>query len=157
MACSGRTSPERARPDGVARVLIIEDEAAAGRLLHKHLEKQGHVVVVAPSGEAALIVLGLPVTVTVTLPPMPSDFVTGGVELVVCDLGLPGMSGVAVIEAIRAEERTARLPVLVVSGRASMQDHALALEAGADHYLEKPLKLKVFEDAIAGLLLGGRP
>jgi DNA-binding response OmpR family regulator len=38
-----------------------------------------------------------------------------------------------------------------------MQDHALALEAGADHYLEKPLKLKVFDDVVKELLAGGRP
>jgi DNA-binding response OmpR family regulator len=140
----------------VARVLIIEDDGAAGRLLQKHLEKSGHVVVVAPSGEAGLMVLGLHTTAVVTMPPTPREFLAGAVELVVCDLGLPGMSGVSVIEAIRAEQHTAGLPVLVVSGRTSMQDHALALEAGADHYLEKPLKLKVFDDLVRDLLAGAR-
>lgn len=138
---------------GVAQVLIIEDDVAASRLLRKQLEKGGHDVVVAASGEVALHILGLPTTTSsttpVTVPPLPASFST---QLVVCDLGLPGMSGVAVIEAVRADERTARLPVVVVSGRASMQDHALALEAGADHYLEKPLKLKAFDDAVASLL-----
>jgi len=136
---------------GVAQVLIIEDDAAAARLLQKHLEKHDHQVVVAGSGEAGLLVLGLPVPMTVTVPPVPASF---SPSLLVCDLALPGMSGATVIETLRAEDKTRSLPVIVVSGRSAVQDHALALEVGADAFLSKPLRMKDFDAAVAGLLQG---
>jgi DNA-binding response OmpR family regulator len=139
---------------GVAQVLIIEDDAAAARLLQKHLEKHDHQVVVAGSGEAGLLVLGLPVGMSVTVPPTPASF---SPSLLVCDLSLPGMSGAMVIETLRAEDTTRSLPVLVVSGRSAVQDHALALEVGADAFLPKPLRMKDFDDAVAGLLQGRSP
>ena len=135
----------------VAQILIIEDDAAAARLLQKQLEKHDHQVVIAGSGEAGLLVLGLSSPVTVTLPPVPASF---SPSLLVCDLSLPGMSGAMVIETLRAEDTTRSLPVLVVSGRSAVQDHALALEVGADAFLPKPLRMKDFDDAVAGLLQG---
>lgn len=137
----------------MAQVLIIEDDAASARLLQKHLEKHDHQVVVAGSGEAGLLVLGLSslVTVTATVPPIPASFAP---SLLICDLALPGMSGATVIETLRAEDKTRGLPVLVVSGRSAVQDHALALEVGADAFLPKPLRMKDFDAAVAGLLQG---
>lgn len=138
----------------MARVLIIEDDVAVAKLLHKHLETRRHEVEVAHSGEAGLIALGLNARGTTTVVPLPSTRVP---ELLVCDLALPAMSGAAVIEIVRAEATTRLLPIVVVSGRAAVQDHALALEAGADVFLPKPVRLKELDRVVEELLAGRRP
>jgi DNA-binding response OmpR family regulator len=137
----------------VAHVLIIEDDVAVGKLLQKHLESRRHEVVVAHSGEAGLMALGLSAHTSVTLPPLPSSFTPA---LLVCDLALPAMSGAAVIEIVRAEAATRLLPIVVVSGRAAVHDHALALEAGADVFLPKPVRLKDLDRVVEELLGGSR-
>ncbi len=138
----------------MARVLIIEDDAAVAKLLHKHLETRRHEVEVAHSGEAGLIALGLHARGTTTVAPLASARVP---ELLVCDLALPAMSGAAVIEIVRAEATTRLLPIVVVSGRAAVHDHALALEAGADVFLPKPVRLKELERVVDELLARRRP
>jgi DNA-binding response OmpR family regulator len=123
----------------LTHVLIIEDDASMAALLVKHFEKkmswktnwQG-------SGEGALAWL--------------KTAVDHDVDFVVCDLGLPGMGGAKVVEALRADARMTRVPIIVCSARTSMQDHTLALEAGADLFLEKPLRLKHFEAEVLRLL-----
>lgn len=72
--------------------------------------------------------------------------------LVCLDLALPAMSGFRVCEQIRSVSRTERVPVLVITARTSVQDHTFALEVGADSFLEKPFKLKDFEDEVTALL-----
>lgn len=121
----------------MARVLIIEDDAAVANLLVKHFEKKmGFTAVWHGSGESAL------------------EWLKKGdvVDFVVTDLGLPGMSGASVVEALRAEPRTQSLPIIVCSARTSMQDHTLALEAGADLFLEKPLRLQRLESEVKRLM-----
>ena len=84
-------------------MLLIEDDQTAQKLVAKHFEKLGVVVIARDSGEAAL------------------DWLKSGegVDVVICDLGLPGISGVSVVESMRAEEATARVPIIVCSGRTS--------------------------------------
>lgn len=122
-------------------MLLIEDDHTAQKLVSKHFEKAGMVVVTRDTGEAAL------------------EWLKKGeaVDVVICDLGLPGMSGARVVEALRAEDATAKVPILVCSGRTSMQDHALALEAGADAYFEKPHRMKAIEEEVRRLLPSWTP
>jgi DNA-binding response OmpR family regulator len=61
------------------------------------------------------------------------------------------MSGAAVIEALRAEQRTMHVPIVVVSARTTVADHTLALSAGADAFFEKPIKLKALDDELRRL------
>lgn len=123
----------------MTHVLIIEDDAGVASLLKKHFEKKmSFTTNWQGSGEAALAWL--------------KSSAEHGADVVVCDLGLPGMSGAKVVEALRADERLARVPIIVCSARTSMQDHTLALEAGADLFLEKPLRLKAFEAEVLRLL-----
>lgn len=120
-------------------ILVIEDDASAAKALSKHLEKVGYAVLVLASGEAALA------------------YFDAGAELpdaVLCDLGLPGVSGVVVVEAIRASDRSAKLPVICSSSQKGMHDHALALEAGADAFIEKPIKPATLEATLTRLLTG---
>ncbi len=135
-------------------MLIIEDDVAVAKLLHKHLESRRHEVTVAHSGEAGLMALGLNTQGTTMVPPLSSSHVPA---LLLCDLALPAMSGAAVIEIVRAEATTRLLPIVVVSGRAAVHDHALALEAGADVFLPKPVRLKELDRVVEELLAGRRP
>lgn len=116
------------------KLLYIEDDRALHKLATKHFEQRGVTVACAETGEAGLRVA------------------TDGVDAVVVDLGLPGMSGVRVIEALRADERTARVPIVVVSGRGDVQDHALALECGADAFHMKPARWPALEQELTQLL-----
>ncbi len=116
-------------------IAIIEDDASIARLLKRHLDSAGHTTHVEAAGEAALRWLA-----------------SNDVDAVVCDLGLPTMSGAAVIEALRAEQRTMHLPIVVVSARITVADHTLALSAGADAFFEKPIKLKALDDELRRLL-----
>jgi DNA-binding response OmpR family regulator len=114
--------------------LYIEDDRALHKVAQRQLERRGFVVVCADNGETGL------------------KAAEGDVDVVMVDLGLPGMSGVRVIEALRADERTARLPIVVVSARGDVQDHALALECGADAFHKKPVKWPALEEEFVRLL-----
>jgi DNA-binding response OmpR family regulator len=106
----------------MAHLLLVEDDEAIAAPLGRALVRDGHGVESVSSGEAALERLAL-----------------GGVELVVLDVGLPGIDGVEVCRQIR---RTAPdLPVLMLTARSEELDAVLGLDAGADDYITKPFRL----------------
>lgn len=72
--------------------------------------------------------------------------------LLILDLNLPSMSGFELCEHVRAGEKTATVPVLVVTGRNSLEDHARAREVGVTKYMSKPFKKKEFVEAVKTLL-----
>jgi two-component system KDP operon response regulator KdpE len=100
------------------RVLIVDDDAQILRALRINLAARGYDVSLARTGPEALDVAAK------TRP-----------ELVILDLGLPGLSGIQVIEGIRG---WTDIPILVVSGRSDSADKVDALDAGADDYVTKP-------------------
>jgi len=101
-------------------LLVVEDDDRLRRLLKRMLEEQRHVVDVAASGQEALDITG--------------D--GSGIELVILDVGLPDIDGLAVARSIRRR----RLPVtiLVLTARDTIDDRVAGLDAGADDYLVKP-------------------
>lgn len=99
-------------------VLVIEDEAPIRCFLRAYLESQDFRLVEAESGEEGI---GLAAS--------------HQPELILLDLGLPGMDGLEVIRRIRQWTAT---PILVLSARGKEQDKIDALDAGADDYLTKP-------------------
>jgi len=105
-------------------VLVCDDEKNIRRTLGMVLDGDGYKVLEAESGEGALELLA-----------------QGGqpVDLAILDLKLPGISGLQVLERIRAEEATRELPVIVISGHATVQDAVLAIKLGASDFFEKPL------------------
>lgn len=105
-----------------ARVLVVDDERQIRRALKEALVDEGYSVVAAESGEEALRLFDL-------VPP----------DLTILDLGLPGMTGLEVCRAIR--ERS-RLPILILSVRATERDKVAALDSGADDYLSKPFGME---------------
>ena len=100
------------------RILVVDDDPQILRALRINLAARGYEVSLAHSGHEAL-------DVAATLRP----------ELVVLDLGLPGFSGIQVIEGLRG---WTDVPILVVSGRSDSLDKVNALDAGADDYVTKP-------------------
>jgi two-component system, NtrC family, nitrogen regulation response regulator NtrX len=105
-------------------VLVVDDEKNIRRTLGMVLDGDGYNVLEAESGEQALELLsraGRPI------------------DLAILDLKLPGMGGLQVLERLRAEEATRELPVIVVSGHATVQDAVLAIKLGATDFFEKPL------------------
>ncbi|MBF0257137.1 MAG: response regulator, partial [Gammaproteobacteria bacterium] len=115
------------------RLLLIEDEPELSRQLQAQLQARGHVVDLAHDGEEGLY-LGR------ELP----------VDLAVVDLGLPKMSGIALVKHLRAAGKT--FPILILTARDSWRDKVEGLEAGADDYLVKPFNLQELLARLAALL-----
>jgi class 3 adenylate cyclase len=107
-------------PDPDPVVLVVDDLPANLRLMAAVLEPRGYEVVTATSGAEALQLLA-----------------ARDVDLVLLDLLMPGMDGYEVCRSIRADERTAFLPVVMVTASEGQQK-VRALEAGADDFVAKP-------------------
>ncbi|MET0805910.1 MAG: response regulator [Lacisediminihabitans sp.] len=103
------------------RILVVDDDAQILKALRINLAARGYDVSLARSGPEALDVAAK------TKP-----------ELVLLDLGLPGFSGIQVIEGLRG---WTEVPILVVSGRSDSADKVDALDAGADDYVTKPFAI----------------
>jgi len=106
----------------VTKILVVDDEPQLVRALTTNLRIRGYDVETAASGEAA-------VELTARTRP----------DLVVLDLGLPGISGIEVIEAVRA---WSNVPIVVLSARDAEADKVAALDAGADDYVTKPFGIE---------------
>lgn len=104
------------------RVLVVDDEPPMRRTLQINLQARGFDVDLAASGEEAL---------TAAAANRP--------DVVVLDLGLPGISGLEVIEALRM---WTSVPIIVVSARDGEGSKVLALDAGADDYVTKPFGME---------------
>ncbi|PJJ72100.1 two-component system KDP operon response regulator KdpE [Diaminobutyricimonas aerilata] len=100
------------------KVLIADDDPQILRALRITLSARGYEVVTATDGGAAL-----------------DAAIHQHPDLIVLDLGMPGLTGIEVIEAVRG---WSRVPILVVSGRSDSADKVDALDAGADDYVTKP-------------------
>jgi two-component system KDP operon response regulator KdpE len=102
----------------VTRVLVVDDEAPIRRTMRANLEARGYVVDLAETGEQALALAA-----------------RHHPDVVLIDLGLPGMDGLAVIDGLRG---WSQVPIVVLSARGSERDKVAALDAGADDYVAKP-------------------
>ena len=105
------------------RILLVEDEAPLRETLAARLKREGFAVDVAGDGEEGLY-LGKE---------MP-------VDIAVIDLGLPKMSGMDLVTALRKEGR--KFPILILTARSSWQDKVEGLKTGADDYLVKPFHVE---------------
>ena len=114
--------------------LVVEDDPAIRQLIHKYLVKLGFEVREASTGKAALLELA-------TLKP----------ALVCLDLMLPEMSGYDICRHIREIPTLEGVLVLMISARSMPPDRAQAEEVGADAYLIKPIRWKVFSATVLGL------
>jgi len=111
----------------VSRILIAEDEPRLASFLEKGLKANGFVTTVVEDGHIASLVA------------RDDEF-----DLVLLDIGLPGMDGFHVLSEIRS--RGQRLPVIFLTARDELDDKITGLEGGADDYMTKPFR---FEELIA--------
>ena len=102
----------------MTRILAVDDEPQILRALATNLRARGYDVDLAPTGETAL-------TLAATKHP----------DLVILDLGLPGIDGIEVIRGLRG---WSTVPIIVLSVREAERDKVAALDAGADDYITKP-------------------
>ena len=102
----------------MTRVLVVDDEAPIRRAMAANLRARGYDVDLAETGEEAL-------TLAARRHP----------DVVLLDLGLPGMDGLDVIAGLRG---WSQVPIVVLSARGSEPDKVAALDAGADDYVSKP-------------------
>ncbi|HTK15910.1 MAG TPA: PAS domain S-box protein [Acidimicrobiia bacterium] len=106
-----------------SRALVVDDEPAARSLLARILRGAGIDTVVASDGKRALEILE-----------------TGSIHLLILDRHMPGLSGLDVIERVRAGAATAHLPVILITADTDLSDRVYGLEHGADDYLSKPVE-----------------
>jgi two-component system, cell cycle response regulator DivK len=78
-------------------------------------------------------------------------------DLIVMDIQMPHVTGLELIEAIRAEAALAAIPVMAVTAYAGKADEDRARSAGADAYVSKPISLMRFVEAVEGLIAMPRP
>src|SRR3989441_1665272 len=116
------------------RILIVEDERKVANFISQGLQEEGHTAEVAKDGEAALDLLRHG-------PPY---------DLIVLDVMLPRLDGIAVLRAARAARVTS--PVLMLTARDAVADKVRGLDLGADDYLTKPFSFDEFLARVRALL-----
>lgn len=126
--------PHLTRPDGSpVRVLVVDDEPNLAELLTSALSLEGMDVTAALDGSSAIRMVRQSVP-----------------DIVVLDIMLPDMDGLAVLRRLR--EHGARVPVLFLTARDAVEDRVLGLTAGGDDYVTKPFSLEELVARVRGLL-----
>jgi two-component system, sensor histidine kinase and response regulator len=117
------TEPALRRREAVTgRVLVVDDQDPNRLLLRDLLEAQGHQVIEAVDGSEALQLVA-----------------TTSPDVVLLDIGMPGMDGFEVCRRIKAEPSTASIPVLLVTALSQRDQRLLGIGAGANDYITKPI------------------
>ncbi len=116
-------------------ILVVEDEEDIVSLISFHLEKEGYLVQSAASGPEALDL------VRERLP-----------DLIVLDIMLPELDGLEVCRRLRSNEKSAAVPILILSARKEEFDKVLGLELGADDYMVKPFSVRELVARIRAML-----
>jgi two-component system, OmpR family, response regulator MtrA len=123
--------------DRVPVLLVADDDEDVLMLVQLRLSRSGYEVVVARDGEEAL---------RLVREKQP--------DLAVLDWMMPKASGLEVLRALRADEETASIPVLMLTARASASDIEQGLAAGADDYIAKPFSPQELATRVQSILTG---
>jgi len=107
------------------KVLIIEDEKDLAELLAFNLEKEGYAATCVQDGKQGLE------RAAADLP-----------DLVLLDLMLPGMLGTEVCKSLRKDQRTAHIPIIMITAKGDEIDRVVGFEVGADDYIVKPFSMR---------------
>jgi DNA-binding response OmpR family regulator len=122
--------------NGTARILLVDDEQSIQTLLSYPLRKDGYHVTSALDGGEAL-----------------QRFEEGRFDLVILDLMLPRLDGVAVCKALRSRSQ---VPIIMLTAKATETDKVAGLEVGADDYITKPFSLREFRSRVKAALRRSR-
>ncbi|HEV7639880.1 MAG TPA: response regulator transcription factor [Gaiellaceae bacterium] len=120
-----------------AAILVVDDDAPIRRMLDRTLSAEGYVVETAADGGAALAAVE-----------------RSAPDLVVLDVGMPGVDGLAVSRRLRSKGLS--VPVLLLTARDSVRDRVAGLDAGADDYLVKPFATEELLARVRALLRRGK-
>ena len=120
------------------RILVVEDNEPSRDALTRRLARRGYDVVPAGDGLEA---------VTLAHETLP--------DLILMDLGLPGIDGWEATRRLKQHDATRRIPIIVLSAHAMADDRELALAAGGDDFDTKPVRLPVLLAKIERLLTSG--
>jgi DNA-binding response OmpR family regulator len=119
----------------MARIFVVEDDRDIAELIAHYLTREGHETeLLAHGGEA-------PRRVRETSP-----------DLIILDLMLPGLDGMVVCQALRADPMTAAVPIIMLTARGEESDKVQGFELGADDYVTKPFSPKELVARVAALL-----
>ena len=102
-------------------ILIIEDENDLAELVAFNLEKEGYRSLIAPDGPSGLEAAR-----------------HNSPDLILLDLMLPGMSGMEICKVLKSNEKTARIPIVMLTAKGEEIDRVVGFEVGADDYVIKP-------------------
>lgn len=116
-------------------VLVVEDNARNLKLARDVLAYAGFIVREATTGEEAV-----------------ADAVRALPDIILMDLQLPGIDGHTALSQLRADPRTAGIPVVALTAFAMAEDRRRALDAGFDGYLEKPINVREFAAQVRAVL-----
>ncbi len=116
-------------------ILVIDDETDLIELVRYNLSKEGFEVSAAPDGESGLAAAR-----------------RGAPDVVVVDLMLPGIDGLEVCRALRADDRTSHIPVIMLTAKNTESDRVVGLEIGADDYMTKPFSPRELAARIKAVL-----
>ncbi len=116
-------------------LLVVEDEEDIQELVRYNLERDGYAVTTVASGEDAL-------EKAAATPP----------DLILLDLMLPGLNGLDVCRALRAEQSTKKIPIIMLTARSEESDIVAGLELGADDYVTKPFSPRILLARVRAVL-----
>lgn len=140
MQVLSREDPNAAFRRGQMRtILAIDDSRTSLNVLGQQLVQHGYLVVLCESGAEALDLLA-----------------ARGFDLVLCDLVMPGMSGLSVLHEIRSNRETADLPVIVITGSSDPRAAIDVFKAGADDYVAKPFAFDVLAARVERVIARAR-
>ncbi len=120
-------------------VLVADDDADILRLVSQRLEHRGYRMLTAPDGDAAL-------DLARSRPP----------DAAVLDGIMPGLHGHEVAAALRADRRTAHVPIILLTAKAADADEREAIESGADAFIVKPFRIEDLDRKLQELLVSAR-
>jgi len=118
------------------RALIADDDDAICTLIETVLKKGPYEMLIRNDAESALVAIDR----------------DGPFDIIICDFMLPGISGIDLIERLRADGRTHATPILMISGHTNYAMDGRAKSAGANMFLNKPFTISQLRTAVMQLL-----
>ena len=122
-----------------SKILVAEDEKNIAKVVAYNLEREGYQVVTARDGEEAL-----------------EKVHKESPDLVILDLMLPKMDGLDLCRQLKADPKTSRIPIIMLTAKTQEADRVVGLELGADDYVAKPFSVRELAARVKAVLRRGR-